>query len=117
MLYLTVLSMGGTMIAYLVAKQYSDPVISGIRAVCVVCKSIAQDAHVTSPHSHIANDSWTSSDIHQPPLDEKTRIDSLRSLVNLVTGVLPPTCGFGVLYQRRIRNGSYHLIIRRDGIE
>ncbi|GAB5590738.1 hypothetical protein Unana1_05638 [Umbelopsis nana] len=36
MLYLTVLSMGGTMIAYLVAKHYSDPVISGIRAVCVV---------------------------------------------------------------------------------
>ncbi|KAI8577891.1 hypothetical protein K450DRAFT_249796 [Umbelopsis ramanniana AG] len=36
MLFLTVLSMGGTMIAYMVAKQYSDPVISGIRAVCVV---------------------------------------------------------------------------------
>jgi hypothetical protein len=26
------------MIAYMVAKQYSDPVISGIRAVCVVGK-------------------------------------------------------------------------------
>ncbi|CAO3673525.1 unnamed protein product [Umbelopsis ramanniana] len=38
MLFLTVLSMGGTMIAYMVAKQYSDPVISGIRAVCVVGK-------------------------------------------------------------------------------
>ncbi|KAG2177441.1 hypothetical protein INT44_007952 [Umbelopsis vinacea] len=40
MLFLTVLSMGGTMIAYMVAKQYSDPVISGIRAVCVVGKYI-----------------------------------------------------------------------------